>query len=269
MRKIYIKYLWLTIVFALVMALSVSGKTKPHTKRVKPELSVLSVVINIPAFRLTLYENGEVVKSYPIAVGMSKYKTPSSRTWLIRRIEWNPWWYPPKSAWARRSRNTPPGPKNPLGPVKIILGSGILVHGTPNESSIGRTASHGCIRLHPDDARELAWTLTAYGGSSNPGFNIAMADENPTSTYKVRLMHPVKFKLVYNTVEVRKGKVFIHRDVYRKSRPDVKKLKRALSDYGYDLDDTSLDEIKGLFNNKAPFEVDVEELLGPQYEPRT
>ena len=50
----------------------------------------------------------------------------------------------------------PPGPSNPLGTRAMNLSaSGIRIHGTPDDGSIGSNASHGCIRMHIHDAEEL------------------------------------------------------------------------------------------------------------------
>ena len=50
----------------------------------------------------------------------------------------------------------PPGPDNPLGDRWLTLGSSSYgIHGTNNVWSIGRNATHGCVRLYNDDMRAL------------------------------------------------------------------------------------------------------------------
>ena len=58
-------------------------------------------------------------------------------------------------------RNIPPGPRNEVGLVWIGLNKkGIGIHGTNNPDSIGRSASHGCIRLANWDAVQVLNAVT-------------------------------------------------------------------------------------------------------------
>jgi lipoprotein-anchoring transpeptidase ErfK/SrfK len=71
-------------------------------------------------------------------------------------VQLNPWWYPPNSAWAAGEKPVPPGPGNPLGTRWMgINAPGVGMHGTPDDASIGYSASHGCIRMHIPDAEWL------------------------------------------------------------------------------------------------------------------
>jgi lipoprotein-anchoring transpeptidase ErfK/SrfK len=68
----------------------------------------------------------------------------------------NPWWRPPDSPWAQGLKPIPPGPGNPLGTRWMGLdAAGVGMHGTPDDASIGYSASHGCIRMHVPDAEWL------------------------------------------------------------------------------------------------------------------
>jgi L,D-transpeptidase ErfK/SrfK len=68
-----------------------------------------------------------------------------------------PSWGNPGSAWAANMpAYIPPGPSNPLGTRALNLNaSGIRIHGTTSDWSIGRAASHGCMRMHRWDVEEL------------------------------------------------------------------------------------------------------------------
>lgn len=106
--------------------------------------------------RLELYLDRKHAKTYPVATGTPGYPTPHGkfRVTVKRR---NPTWVNP---WADWSLNMParigPGPNNPLGTRALnISASGIRIHGTPDASSIGGPASHGCIRMFMHDAEEL------------------------------------------------------------------------------------------------------------------
>ena len=105
---------------------------------------------------LYLYENGRIAKSWPVATGTAQFPTPTG-TWRVVQKLVNPTWINPGSAWAR---NMPPkigpGPNNPLGTRALALNaSGILIHATSDRSSIGFSASHGCIRMNEEDEMDL------------------------------------------------------------------------------------------------------------------
>jgi lipoprotein-anchoring transpeptidase ErfK/SrfK len=92
---------------------------------------------------------------FGVATGQSIYPTPLGRWSVV--VKWrNPWWYPPNSDWAKGEKPVPPGPGNPLGTRWMGLSaSGVGIHGTPDDASIGYSASHGCIRMHISDAEWL------------------------------------------------------------------------------------------------------------------
>jgi lipoprotein-anchoring transpeptidase ErfK/SrfK len=105
---------------------------------------------------LYLYQDGQIVKSYPVATGTARYPTPKGTWHLIRKIV-NPVWINPNSDWsAHMPARIGPGPNNPLGTKALALNAeGILIHATPDVTSIGFSASHGCIRMLPSDEEDL------------------------------------------------------------------------------------------------------------------
>ncbi|MDQ2984906.1 MAG: L,D-transpeptidase/peptidoglycan binding protein [Actinomycetota bacterium] len=113
------------------------------------------VVIHRGSNRLYLYNGMRLWRSFGVATGQSSYPTPVGRWRVV--VKWrNPWWYPPPSPWAQGSKPIPPGPGNPLGTRWMGLSaSGVGIHGTPDDASIGYSASHGCIRMHIPDAEWL------------------------------------------------------------------------------------------------------------------
>jgi lipoprotein-anchoring transpeptidase ErfK/SrfK len=130
------------------------------TKTVVPASTVTSIgkviVIDRGANRLTLYQGEKLVRVFPVATGQSIYPTPRGRWHIV--VKWkNPWWYPPvNDAWARGLKPVPPGPGNPLGTRWMGLDApGVGIHGTDEPSSIGYSASHGCIRMQVPDAEWL------------------------------------------------------------------------------------------------------------------
>jgi L,D-transpeptidase-like protein/putative peptidoglycan binding protein len=113
------------------------------------------IVIHRGSNRLYLYNGMRLWRVFGVATGQSAYPTPLGRWSIV--VKWrNPWWYPPKSPWARGAKPIPPGPGNPLGTRWMGLSaSGVGIHGTPDDASIGYSASHGCIRMHIPDAEWL------------------------------------------------------------------------------------------------------------------
>ncbi|HXV32999.1 MAG TPA: L,D-transpeptidase [Gaiellaceae bacterium] len=111
-----------------------------------------AIVIRRGSKRLTLFRSAgagpmKVQRTFPIATGMAAYPTPLG-SFTIARMARNPWWYPPKSDWAKGAKPIPPGPGNPLGTRWMGLSvGGVGIHGTPDAASIGYSASHGCIRM--------------------------------------------------------------------------------------------------------------------------
>src|SRR5678815_748250 len=96
----------------------------------------MRLVANIPAYRLEVYIGDSVIRTLGIAPGQPGFRTPRG-SFAISSIEWNPWWIPPDSRWAAKEKPTPPGPSNPMGPVKLNFLPLYFLHGTPFEHSIG------------------------------------------------------------------------------------------------------------------------------------
>ncbi len=106
------------------------------------------IVVSIPDRKLALLEDGEVVKVYKIAVGARISPTPTGTFEIVNRLERPTYYHPHKVI--------PPGPDNPLGTRWIGLNKkGFGIHGTNEPRSIGRAASHGCVRMARRDLEEL------------------------------------------------------------------------------------------------------------------
>ncbi len=171
--------------------------TKALDNKSDRKVSRVYIEINIPAYRLDLYEDGRYLKSYPVAVGMLSFKTPR-RNFYMERMEWNPWWIPPNAAWCKKKtideegnekiegcKPVSPGPWNPLGPVKMILQSSFLIHGTNKPKTIGHRASHGCIRMYSDNASDLAWKIMVLAGTKQPLVNQELYRTKSRKTFRV------------------------------------------------------------------------------------
>ena len=113
------------------------------------------IVIRRGLNRLSLYNGTRFLRLFRVATGQTRYPTPLGRFTVV--VKWkNPWWYPPASPWAEGQQPVPPGPGNPLGTRWMGLSaSGVGIHGTPSDGSIGYSVSHGCIRMHIPEAEWL------------------------------------------------------------------------------------------------------------------
>jgi lipoprotein-anchoring transpeptidase ErfK/SrfK len=106
------------------------------------------IVVSVPDRKLAVIENGKVIKIYRVAVGAKDSPSPSGEFKIINRVQ-KPTYYAPGVV-------IPAGEDNPLGPRWIGLNlSHLGIHGTNQPRSIGRHASHGCIRMHNADVEEL------------------------------------------------------------------------------------------------------------------
>lgn len=128
-------------VAAQVQKLSVS---KPVVRAAGRRL----IVVSIPERKLVLMEDGAVKKVYPVAVGKASTPSPAGRFTINARVS-NP-------TYSHRGKVVGPGPKNPVGSRWMGLSvKGYGIHGTNEPGSIGKAASHGCIRMGKADLEEL------------------------------------------------------------------------------------------------------------------
>jgi lipoprotein-anchoring transpeptidase ErfK/SrfK len=114
-----------------------------------------TIVIRRESKLLQLFEGLKLKRQFRVATGQSSFPTPIG-AFEITTLWRNPWWYPPPSDWARDQQPVPPGPGNPLGTRWMGLSAPYIgIHGTPDSSSIGYSASHGCIRMLVPEAEWL------------------------------------------------------------------------------------------------------------------
>ena len=127
--------------------------TKGEVKRVEVSKAHAQVI----AFG----DGDKVLAVYPATVGSTERPSPSG-THKVNGVAWNTdYTYDPrKLKWGPRSHgklHVKPGPNGPVGVVWIALNAPDYgIHGTPDPSKIGKTASHGCVRLTNWDAVALA-----------------------------------------------------------------------------------------------------------------
>jgi lipoprotein-anchoring transpeptidase ErfK/SrfK len=121
---------------------------------------------------LGVFQGEKLIAAYPVTVGSTHLASPIGE-WKVRRITKMPTFRYDKEMLQHGERSgnfhlLPPGPRNPVGVMWIALNKkGIGIHGTNEPDSIGRAASHGCIRLANWDVVRLATKI-------KPGDNVSI-----------------------------------------------------------------------------------------------
>jgi L,D-transpeptidase ErfK/SrfK len=135
---------------------------KIDNRHIVPPSQGVAIVVNVPQRMLFYFSPEHAADGYPMAAGRPSWKTVLGEFHVIQ-MEENPTWDVPISIQNEMRRNgkpvlthVPPSTKNPLGRFWIGLNvGGIGIHGTNAPSSIYGLATHGCIRLSPDNIRTL------------------------------------------------------------------------------------------------------------------
>lgn len=154
-----------------IQAVMDANKDKKNSKAFKPGARVIlpaahvlppvrheGIVINLSEPRLYLFTMAAPPKSFPVSIGKAGWETPVGETSVVKKRP-NPTWVPTDALRAEDPTlplSVPPGPDNPLGAFALNLGwPGFAIHGTNMPETIGRRASHGCIRMYPEDILTL------------------------------------------------------------------------------------------------------------------
>jgi len=114
------------------------------------------ITIDRAHFKLRLWKNLRLARTYTIAVGRQGLETPAGQ-YEINDRQVNPSWHVPNSSWAGAlaGRVIPPGPDDPIKARWLGFYNGAGIHGTDELSSLGTAASHGCIRMSIPDVLQL------------------------------------------------------------------------------------------------------------------
>jgi lipoprotein-anchoring transpeptidase ErfK/SrfK len=130
----------LTAIAVLLVTQAVAQENRARAQR--------QLIVSIPDRKLAVLENGHVLRVFTVAVGASVSPSPTGEFQIVNRVS-HPTYYHPGQV-------IPAGNDNPLGPRWIGLNlKGYGIHGTNVPSSIGKAASHGCIRLRNRDVEQL------------------------------------------------------------------------------------------------------------------
>jgi lipoprotein-anchoring transpeptidase ErfK/SrfK len=107
--------------------------------------------------------SGKLLASYPATVGSADFPSPNGEM-EVRAVAATPTYYfnPEGRSWGPDERLTiAAGPNNPVGSTWIDLSRpGYGIHGTPQPELIGKTSSHGCVRLTNWDVAQLSRAVT-------------------------------------------------------------------------------------------------------------
>lgn len=115
--------------------------------------SAMRIVVSIPDHKLALLDGDRVVRVFPVAVGKPSTPSPEGQFQVVTRLA-HPTWY-------HAGKVVGPGKANPLGTRWLGLSvKGYGIHGTNVPSSIGKHASHGCIRMRNEDVEALFALVT-------------------------------------------------------------------------------------------------------------
>ncbi len=206
------------------------------------------VVVNIPAYRMDLFQNGKLIKSYKIGIGYPQFPLPTGLR-KAQTIIFNPTWTPPDEPWVAKMKDIAVGekvaagsPLNPLGPIKIPIGMPSLIHGGKPLAKIGTFASHGCVGLTNAQIKDFARTLAAAVGKEVSDQTIAGYLKDSTKTRSVKLDAPVPVELRYETIVVEDGKLYIYKDVYDQNTNTEENLQMTLAKSNVRFEDFSPEE---------------------------
>jgi lipoprotein-anchoring transpeptidase ErfK/SrfK len=207
------------------------------------------VVVNSPAYRMDVFENGRLVKSYKIGIGYPEFPLPTGLR-KARAIIFNPTWTPPDEPWVESpsskvkvGQRIEAGSKlNPLGLLKIPIGSPSLIHGGKSPAKIGTFASHGCVGLTDAQVQDFAKLLAKVAGAKLTDADLAEYRRNRQETKQVTLSQPVPVELRYETIVAADGQLHIYRDVYDRNTNTEENLRAVFEANNISLEDLTEDE---------------------------
>ena len=203
------------------------------------------VVVNIPAFRMDVFEDGTLVKTYQVGIGYPDFPLPQGLR-KASTIIFNPTWTPPDSPWVAKMKNVTPGETveagsklNPLGPIKIPIGQPSLIHGGKPPAKIGKFASHGCVGLTNNQVKDFALLLSKASGTDLSDQTVAAYLQDKEETKSVKLKETVPVELRYETIVLEDGKLYIYKDVYAQNTNTEDNVRSVLEAHGARFEELS------------------------------
>jgi murein L,D-transpeptidase YcbB/YkuD len=235
-----------------------------ETAEFEPNQPDIRLTLNVPSFRLTLWQNGKEVKSFYVGVGMKDYPIYIGAREATEVI-WNPAWIPPDSDWVSSHKGVRPGevikasdPRNPLGKIKIPLGNSYLIHQAAGTKDVGNLVSHGCVRVLRSDLYDLAEKIIAARAVPVSSKRIEAAKHSFKTLY-AKLDEPLPVDIKYDTLVVEGGVLHIYPDVYDRGLNRPVRLRAELVSSGVDvsnLDDKTIKKMLSQVTRRTQFVVD-------------
>ncbi|WP_428406996.1 L,D-transpeptidase family protein [Hyphococcus sp.] len=198
------------------------------------------ILVNVPAFELTLVRGGKTVARRKVVTGTPSLPTPQMSA-LVTGVILNPTWFVPPSivkesvgalmktdparakqlgyyAGADGNVRQKPGPANALGQMKLVMPNpySVFLHDTPSKDAFNRDTralSHGCIRV--EDALGFARTLLG-DAISEEDFNEILSTRR---TVEIDLESPLPVYVAYFTAAASEGGVVYYPDIYGRDAP--------------------------------------------------
>ena len=234
-----------------------------ETAEFEPNQPDIRLTLNVPSFRLTLWQNGKEVKSYYVGVGMKEYPIYIGAR-EAHEIIWNPAWIPPASDWVSSHKGVTSGevikasdPRNPLGKVKIPLGNSYLIHQAAGPKDAGNLVSHGCVRVQRADLYDLAEKIVAARSLPISAKRIEAAKHSFKTLY-AHLDEPLPVDITYDTLVVEGGVLHIYPDVYDHGLNRAARLRAELVSSRVDvskLDDATIRKMLSQVTRRTQFVV--------------
>jgi len=201
------------------------------------------IIVNIPAFRMDVFQEGKLLRSFKVGIGLQQFPLPTGFR-KAEQIIFNPTWTQPNESWASNpGAITPAGAAgNPLGPIKVPIGGANLIHGGKSLAKIGTFASHGCVGLTNDEVRDFVRTLADATRIDLTDDTMAGYLKHRTRTQVVKIPKAVPVELRYETIVIQDGQLHVYRDVYNKNTSTEENLRAAFEASGLAFDKLTEDE---------------------------
>ncbi len=232
--------------------------------------SDIKLTANVPAFQMTMWQNGKEVINYPMGIGLKEYPIFVGLR-DINLIIWNPVWIPPNSDWVSPSLRgkiiKPTDSRNPLGKIKIPLGYGYLIHQAKGPQDLGNLVSHGCMRVLRNDLYDLNAKVIAAHSLEISDAEISKA-KRTKKTFLVELTNSLPLEITYDTIVVEAENLHIYPDIYDYDKNTIKNLRTELKANGINdehISDTILKKMLGRAKNKREYIVSLEQIRNGNY----
>ncbi|HET8783742.1 MAG TPA: L,D-transpeptidase [Pyrinomonadaceae bacterium] len=203
------------------------------------------VVVNIPAYRMDIFQDGSLIKSYRVGIGTPEFPLPTG----LREADtviFNPTWTVPDEEWAAEMKNVKVGEtveagdkNNPLGWIKVPIGLPNLIHGGKAPAKIGTFASHGCVGLTNPQIKDFAMHLAHATNTEITDEQVSTYLKAKTETQEVKLEKTVPVELRYETIVIEDGKLHVYKDVYEQNTNTEENLRAVLQAHGSSLENLS------------------------------